>query len=227
MMRELAAIAALVLPLAAQAQDCGYSLWTASRKTVDIDGVRMQTITGYANNNKRTEFQLPDRLVEMYGAGTLVLVKGYVPEQLAPQPTPLLRSGMLEMQVIFLLSASYAPLCHTPGVLPVRVAPDSGFGTVSPHGEGEGEMVYGPDGELRYTLSINEDGLWPDRAKVRYSGEISFAPRAAAPSDDTDFSGYVLLTPDPETAEMRVWGIAGQAGIPSTLGALRRHVEPR
>ncbi|MRW84008.1 hypothetical protein GJ698_07845 [Pseudoduganella sp. FT26W] len=225
-MRRLFAAVAISLPLLVHAQECDYSLWSPSRETINVDDDYALSITRYDNDYRRSTVRDAARNIDMYAGQGLVLVKGYSLAELSEPLLPWSRLGLVPLKIVSAFSLSGISLCHAPGSLQAHIELEPGAWNTDKH-SGEGEIVYGSPGELHYAFNVNKDDLWPGRTNIRYSGEISFATRSAPPSDDTDFSGYTLLTVNPETAEGRIWGVAGTAGMPSTLGALRRHVKSR
>lgn len=218
----LAFLASIFFSFSVQAgvTDCRNEWMRPSSQTMSMDSSISFALTDYKNGERHFSVrQSPEHGAEIYYLKGAVLVKGYSHDQLDQLPQNALFMMPMTFAVPIMVLAEAAPKgpCNVEVKMPIAIQL-SGEMRLQDRKltNATGQLLPSPPRELSYELDVSIDPPAQNKTSIRYSGTMSFAPQQEAPPDDTDVSGYIVVT------RARPFPVAGSAGVPATLGKLKR-----
>lgn len=162
--------------------------------------------------------------VDIYYLKGVVLVKGYSQTQIEQFS----ENSLFMMPMAF--AVPIAVLSETVPKGPCTVEASKSFsvplsGAMQMQGRklvsASGELAPSVPSEISYQLDVSIDPPALNKTAIRYSGTMSFAPLQEMPLDETDVTGYLLVT------RARPFSVAGNLGVPGKLGKLRQFLSAR
>lgn len=204
----------------ALAADCR-NLWTRpSSQTLSMDSTISFGLVDFKNGERHFSIrQDSEQSVDIYFLKGIVLVKGYSQAQIEKFP----ENAIFLMPMVFAVPAAVLSEAVPKG--PCTIKDDTPVSVTLTGAirlqdrkltKAVGLITPTALNKISYQLDVSIDPPASNKSKVNYSGVMSFAPQQDAPSDETDVSGYLILTRE------RPLRSAGEAGVPGKLGELRR-----
>lgn len=215
-------LAAFIFLLSGQvaAADCQYAWLHPSSQTMRMDSAYSSTLTEYNNMERHYSVKQTDHTLDIYYLQGLVLVKGFSDDQIEKmaQSAGLFMLPMnIALPAAILIEAAPKGPCNIASKTPFSIKLSDGSmlqdrKMTSAKGQISRDTRY----DVSYEMDVLTDPPSPNKGAVRIVGTMSFAPKQAAPSDDTDIRGYTVVR------RSKTCGVAGSKGVPSKLGELRR-----
>ncbi|MFZ5775158.1 MAG: hypothetical protein ACOY3Z_06725 [Thermodesulfobacteriota bacterium] len=179
------------------------------------------TLTEYRNGERRFLVQQGGEVASFYYLNSAFLVKGYSAAQVEQFGENMLSRMPMALAVpIAILSQTVPDGPCTVVDKRVISAPLSRAMRLQDRQltNAVGELAPSAPSEVTYQFDVSLDPPALNKSSVRYAGTIQFSPREEAPADDTDVSGYLVV------GRGRPFPVAGRAGVPVTLGAVRQYL---
>jgi hypothetical protein len=207
------------------ATDCRNEWVRPTTQTMSMDSAISFTLTDYKNGERHFSVkQAPGQQVDIYYLKGAVLAKGYSQEQLEKLAGNALFMMPMAFAVPIAISAQVAPKgpCAIEKATPFSTQL-SGVMKLQDRKitSATGQLQPSALSEISYELDAVIDPPAPNKTSVHYAGSMSFAPQEGSAPDNNDISGFLLLS------RSRPFPIAGSAGIPTTIGELRRFIASR
>ncbi|MDD5300768.1 MAG: hypothetical protein PHD65_09775 [Gallionella sp.] len=200
--------------------DCRNEWAHPSFQTMSMDSAISFALTDYKNGERHFSVkQSSGQGVEIYYLKGAVLVKGYSQAQIEQFP----QNGLFMMPMTFAVPiailAEIAPNgpCNIEAKTPVSTQLSGAMRLQDRKLTGAvGQLAPSALSEVSYELDVSIDPPAPNKKSVRYSGAMSFAPQQESLPEDTDITGYLVVT------RSRPFPVAGNSGVPVKLGDLKR-----
>lgn len=221
-LRFLTFLASIFFSISVQAgvTECKNEWMRPSSQTMSMDSSISFALTDYKNGERHFSVkQDQEHGAEIYYLKGAVLVKGYSQDQLAQIPPNALFMMPMAFAVPIMILAEAAPKgpCNVEVKTPISIQlPGEMRLQDRKLTSATGQLLPSTPRELSYELDVSIVPPAPNKTSVRYSGTMSFAPQQEAPPDDSDVTGYIVVT------RTRPFSVAGSAGVPATLGKLKR-----
>lgn len=219
--RVLTFLASIFFSFSVQADvtDCRNEWMRPSSQTMSMDSSISFALTDYKNGERHFSVkQSPEHSAEIYYLKGAVLVKGYSHDQLDQIPPNALFMMPMAFAVPIMVLAEAAPKgpCNVEVKIPIAIQL-SGEMRLQDRKltSATGQLLPSTPHELSYELDVSIDPPAQNKTSVRYSGTMSFTPQQESLSDDTDVTGYIVVT------RARPFPVAGSSGVPATLGKLK------
>jgi hypothetical protein len=208
----------------ASAADC-QNLWILpASQTMSMDAAISFSLREYKNGERHFSMKDSKQSVDIYYLKGVVLVQGYSQAQIEQFPAATLFMMPMAFTVPIAVLSEAVPKgpCSVKGKASV-VVPLSGSMRLQDRKLTNAvvELVPFASGEVSYQLDVAIDPPAQNKTSVRYSGTMSFVSQQEAPSEETDVTGYLLVTGS------RPFLVAGSTGVPAKLGDLRRFLSAR
>lgn len=211
----------LSLSAQAGAVDCRNEWARPSSESMSMDSAISFQLTDYKNGERHFSVMQGEQGIEIYYLKGAVLVKGYSQAQLEQLPENTLFMMPMTFAVPISILAEVAPKgpCNIKENTPVSIRLSGAIRlqdrklTVA-----NGQLLPSAPSEVTYELDVSIEPPTPSKTSVRYSGTMSFAPQQESPPDDTDVTGFLLVT------RSRPFPVAGNSGVPAKFGELRRYL---
>jgi hypothetical protein len=200
--------------------DCG-NLWVRpASQNMSMDSSISFALTDFKNGERHFSVkQDPEHSADIYYLNGAVLVKGYSQAQIEQFPENALFMMPMTFAVPIAVLSETVPKgpCTIEAKVSISV-PLSGAMRLQDRKltKAVGEVFPSAPSEISYQLDVSIDPPAPNKTAVRYSGAMSFASQQESPPDETDVSGYLVVT------RTRPFPSAGSSGVPGKLGELRR-----
>lgn len=209
------------------AADCRNEWGRPSSQTMIMDSAISFTLTDYRNEERHfSAKQGLDQKLDIYYLKDVVLVKGYSEvqiEQVAQHELSMMPMAVFAVPTAILTRAAPGGPCNVAAKTPFSI-PLSGANRLRDQtlSGSVGYLFPSSPSEISYELDVSIDPPEQNRASVRYSGTMTFAPQESSPPDDADVAGYTVIAPS------RPFPVIGSSAIPVVkLGEVRRFLASR
>jgi hypothetical protein len=223
--RSLVIAASALIYGHASATDCLNSWLRPALQSMSMDSGIAFTLSEYRSGERHFSIAQGQDKADIYYLKGFLLVKGYSETQIANLGPNVIFTMPMAFAVPISVLAEAAPKgpCNIAPKTPVALQLS---GTMRLQDRkltrADGEVLSSALGKVAYEMDIAVDPPIPDKATIRYSGEMSFDTLPEQLEDDIDVSGYLIVT------RSRPYPAVGSATVPvSKLGDLRRFLATR
>jgi hypothetical protein len=214
----LISVLCLLFGYASAAADCRNAWVRPASQNMSMDSSISFALTDFKNGERHFSVK-QEHSADIYYLKGMVLVKGYSQAQIEQFP----ENALFMMPMAFAVPIAILSETVPEGPCTIKAkasisAPLSGAMRLQDRKltKVAGEVVPSAPSEISYQVDVSIDPPAPNKTAVRYSGAMSFASQQESPHDETDVTGYLVVT------RARPFPVAGSSGIPGKLGELRR-----
>lgn len=205
----------------ASAVDCQNRWERPVSQTMSMDAAISFSLSDYKNGERHFSVKDSEQSLDIYYLKGAVLVQGYSQAQIEQLPAGALFMMPMAFTVPIMVLSEAVPKgpCAVAGKASFAVPLSGGLSSQGRKlTNAMVELVPSASGEVSYQLDVSIDPPAQNKTSVRYSGTMSFVSQQASPDEETDLTGYLVVT------RSRPFPVAGSAGVPAKLGDLRRFV---
>lgn len=205
----------------AGAVDCRNEWARPSSESMSMDSAISFQLTDYKNNERHFSVTQGEQGIEIYYLKGAVLVKGYSQAQLEQFPENTLFMMPMTFAVPISILAEVAPKgpCNIKEKTPVSMRLSGAIRLQDRKLTGaNGQLLPSAPSAVSYEFDVSIEPPAPNKKSVRYSGTMSFAPQQESLPDNTDVTGFFVVT------RSRPFPVAGNSGVPVKLGELRQYL---
>ena len=209
----------ITLSSISHAATCSNSWLLPSSQTMEMENMSA-SITEYANGERHFSIKQGGEYIDVYYLKGALLVKGLSADKIESYS----RETIWWLPMVFVVPASVLSQavpngpCNVSGKTPFSIKLSGAIG-YGPHKltHAEGEVFPKSPSEIVYKFNAATDPPAKDGKFILYSGTIKLSPKEAAPEDNTNILGYILVR------QTRPFLVVGKSDLPvNTLGELRR-----
>jgi len=209
----------ITLSSISHAATCSNSWLLPSSQTMEMENMSA-SITEYANGERHFSIKQGGESIDVYYLKGALLVKGLSADKIESYS----RETIWWLPMVFVVPASVLSQavpngpCNLNGKTPFSIKLSGAIG-YGPHKltHAEGEVFPKSPSEIVYKFNAATDPPAKDGKFILYSGTIKLSPKEAAPEDNTNILGYILVR------QTRPFLVVGKSDLPvNTLGELRR-----